>query len=157
MDIDKIFQDYSQKKKEQKIARDQEWDIQAKATDAGLKIIESSVVPVLEDIAEQIVAKGYKAEIKKSLEGSVHPRIELKFYPVPPDSVPHSHISPSKIEFRCQEKDRLKVTREINTQSGRVSSYISGPRELTAAHEDASQDWVRKTTLEFIQAVLSSN
>ena len=43
MDIDKIFQDYSQKKKEQKIARDQEWDIQAKATDAGLKIIESSV------------------------------------------------------------------------------------------------------------------
>ena len=157
MDIDKSFQDYDQKKKEEKIARDQERDIQAKARDAGLKIIESSVVPVLEDIAEQIVAKGHKAEIKKGLECSVHPRIELQFSPVPPGSVPYSYISPSKIEFRHQEKDRLKVTREINTQSGRASSHISGAGELTAAHEDASQDWVRKTTLEFIQAVLSSN
>ena len=104
MDIDKIFQDYSQKKNEQKITRDQEWDIQAKATDAGLKIIESSVVPVLEDIAEQIVAKGYKAEIKKGLEGSVYPRIELKFYPVPQDSVP---LYDFKITLQTQFSDNL--------------------------------------------------
>ena len=157
MHLDKIFENYDRKIETKNDQAKRQEDARFEAQNRCLKVIKESFLPVFEEISLQINANGHRAELLTGFEKTGLPRIELKFTPVVKAEKHPPHISPSKIEVQHLTRNTLRVKRVINTANGKVPTYTRGSSEISPSHKTATPDWVRKVTIEFIQAVLDAN
>lgn len=157
MDLDNALSDYDARKKRENEAEEVKRQKEARARDAGLKVIETNVVPAIEEIAKQLQAKGHRASTKTFFDNACFPSITLEFTPTPPGEKHPRCLLPSQIAFRHLDEGHLKVTRELKTEHGDASVHTPGAGETTVAYDSVNQEWVRETAVLFVKAVLAAN
>lgn len=149
-DIEKLFDDYEQRKKAERTAQEEREAQEQEIQQQSLSTIKTIIIPVLTELSPTIQQRGKEFSFAERLEIHNRPSVVVRFEPSVNKSIAISYASKLHIMVSGLH---VYMNEEILGKSGTASSgtVIDG----TNAHITA--EWFRTQVIAFLERVLKAN
>ena len=160
-DLDALFERHSQRKAAAKKAADLEDDKRRAFRKRASEVVDRVIVPALEELAEELRARGNRSAVKRCGENVVYPDVEFSFGPGGERAgVPYNPVSKLEYTSACTsdlDRPSFQSRPDILVGSSRRDDEWSthhSPMAQTRGIDHVDAEWVRAVALAFVEEVL---